>query len=96
MTFDLRSPFSVDDGANYKMTLVDSVVPKVKQQALWGDQANTTLFMYGGRYVSNTTALPTTYTYSIEDEEWAAQQSSIQPNRLVNGGACFKLFRMDF
>lgn len=68
------------------MTLVDgALVPKIKNQALWSDSSNTTLFMYGGRYVSNTTANPTAYTYSIGNGKWTVQQGNILPNRLTSG-----------
>ncbi|PGH11406.1 hypothetical protein AJ79_04907 [Helicocarpus griseus UAMH5409] len=46
---DLTRPFSVEDGSEYKMSLIDGKVPILKDQALWSDKQNTTLFAYGGR-----------------------------------------------
>lgn len=68
------------------MSLVDSDVPKLKDQALWSDQANTTLYSYGGRGASNTSADEGVWTYTIADRKWQLQQTSIKPVRLVGGG----------
>ncbi|KAF9894833.1 hypothetical protein FE257_004454 [Aspergillus nanangensis] len=82
---DLTSAFSTDDGSKYRMSLVDSSVPKLKDQALWSDKANTTLYSYGGRGASDTSADEGLWTYTIKNQEWKLQQASIKPVRLVGG-----------
>ncbi|KAE8163035.1 hypothetical protein BDV40DRAFT_264045 [Aspergillus tamarii] len=82
---DLSSSFSTDDGSKYKMSLIDSKVPKMKGQALWSDKDNTTLFTYGGNYLDVTSVDQGLWTYTIADRSWKLQQTSIQPVRLQGG-----------
>ncbi|KAB8264201.1 hypothetical protein BDV32DRAFT_135551 [Aspergillus pseudonomiae] len=82
---DLSSSFSTDDGAKYKMSLVDGAVPKIKDQAMWSDKDNTTLFTYGGRGVDDTSVDQGLWTYTIADGSWKLQQTSIKPVRLQGG-----------
>ncbi|KAE8422773.1 hypothetical protein BDV36DRAFT_309790 [Aspergillus pseudocaelatus] len=82
---DLSSSFSTDDGSKYKMSLIDSKVPKIKGQALWSNQDNTTLFTYGGNSLDVTSADQGLWTYTIADGSWKLQQTSIQPVRLQGG-----------
>lgn len=82
---NLSSSFAIDDGAKYKMSLVDSKIPKIKDQAMWSNKGNTTLFTYGGRGVDNTTVDQGLWTYTIADGSWQLQQTSIKPVRLQGG-----------
>ncbi|KAE8379096.1 hypothetical protein BDV26DRAFT_176784 [Aspergillus bertholletiae] len=82
---DLSSSFSTDDGAKYKMSLVDAEVPKIKDQAMWSNRDNTTLFTYGGRGVNNISVDQGLWTYTIADGSWKLQQTSIKPVRLQGG-----------
>lgn len=87
VTFDLTSSFSVDEGSSYRMELMDASVPKIKDAALWADQTNRTLFVYGGRYPDKKTLVDgRTWTYGIPQKSWRVQQNSIQPTRLISGG----------
>ncbi|GMG28752.1 unnamed protein product [Aspergillus oryzae var. brunneus] len=89
---DLSSSFSTDDGAKYKMSLVDSEVPKIKGQALWSDKANTTLFTYGGNYLDVASVDQGLWTYTIADGSWKLQQTSIKPVRLQGGGMSYSIY----
>lgn len=92
MTIDLTSSFSTTDGSNYHLTKIDPTVPKVKNQAFWSNAANTTIYMYGGRYVSQSPVDSAIWQYSIQDGTWSMQQGSIQPTRLVYGSmSCLAL-----
>lgn len=86
MTLDLTSSFSVNDGSNYKLTVINNTVPDVKYQALWPDRDNSTLYMYGGLFVGNVSTDTGIWTYRTSDKIWQMQQESIIPTRLVNGG----------
>ncbi|KAL4751807.1 hypothetical protein BDW72DRAFT_202862 [Aspergillus terricola var. indicus] len=67
------------------MSLIPSDVPKLKDQALWSNSANTTLFNYGGRGANSTSADDGAWAYSISDASWQVQMSSVKPVRLVDG-----------
>lgn len=86
VTLDLTSASSTSDGKNYKMTKIDSLVPKIKDMAFWSNAANSTLYQYGGRYLDNVTSENTIWTYTVGDKSWDAQVGSIQPTRLEYGG----------
>lgn len=85
MTLDLTSSFSTSDGSNYHLTKIDPTVPKVKNQALWPNPSNTTLYMYGGRYVSAQPVDEGIWIYSVQNGTWSLQQGSFAPTRLVYG-----------
>lgn len=86
MTLDLTSSFSTSAGKNYKMTKIDTKVPKIKDMALWSNSKNTTLYQYGGRFLENITSENTIWTYKTEGKSWAKQDGTIQPSRLEYGG----------
>ncbi|KAL5047125.1 hypothetical protein BDW71DRAFT_181117 [Aspergillus fruticulosus] len=67
------------------MSLIPSDVPTLKDQALWSNSANTTLFSYGGRGANSTSADNGAWAYSISDASWQVQMSSVSPVRLVDG-----------
>ncbi|KAJ5916588.1 hypothetical protein N7504_000603 [Penicillium tannophilum] len=80
VTLDLTSSFSTSEGKNYKMSkLPNSIVPKIKDMALWANAANTTLYQYGGRYLEDITTDNAIWTYNVNDKSWAAQEGSVQP-----------------
>ncbi|KAJ5937351.1 hypothetical protein N7454_004651 [Penicillium verhagenii] len=85
VTLDLTSSFSVNDGSNYKMTIVNDTVPAVKYQAFWASQDNSTMYMYGGLFVGNVSNDNGIWTYTPNQKTWQSQQESIIPARLVNG-----------
>ncbi|KAJ5357420.1 hypothetical protein N7541_004578 [Penicillium brevicompactum] len=85
VTLDLTSSFSTSEGKNYKMTKIDTDVPKIKDMALWSKADNTTLYQYGGRFLENITNENTIWTYSVDDKTWAKQDGTIQPTRLEYG-----------
>ncbi|KAL2833737.1 hypothetical protein BDW59DRAFT_138116 [Aspergillus cavernicola] len=82
---DLSAPIDISDGASYKMSLVSYDVPKLKDQALWSNRDNTTLFSYGGRGASDTSPDDGVWTYNITDGSWQVQQTSVKPVRLLSG-----------
>ncbi|KAL5043597.1 hypothetical protein BDW71DRAFT_187728 [Aspergillus fruticulosus] len=82
---DLSSRVDLTDGTNYKLHLIPSDVPKLRDQALWANRANTTLFSYGGRGASDTPSDDAVWTYNISDCSWEMQQASVKPVRLVHG-----------
>ncbi|EEP76020.1 conserved hypothetical protein [Uncinocarpus reesii 1704] len=82
---DLTRKFSVDVGSYYRMSLIDPAIPKLKDQALWSSQDNSTLYCYGGRGVSNTSADNGIWTYKTAEKTWQLQQASVRPVRLVKG-----------
>jgi hypothetical protein len=84
---DLAQRFSITNGSNYKLSLIDSAVPDLKAQALWSDKANTTLYDYGGHVDSNTTVDDGVWVYDIGQKLWQLQQTIIRPIRLFAGGA---------
>ena len=84
---DLARRFSITNGSNYKLSLIDSAVPELKAQALWSDKANTTLYEYGGLIHTNNTADDGVWTYDIGQKLWQLQQTIIRPVRLFAGGA---------
>lgn len=86
VTLDLTSSFSTSEGKNYKMTKIDTDVPKVKDMALWSKADNTTLYQYGGRFLENITNENTIWTYTVGDKKWDKQDGTIQPTRLEYGG----------
>ncbi|KAK2743719.1 hypothetical protein FQN55_007122 [Onygenales sp. PD_40] len=83
---DLTKRFSIHDGSKYKMSLIRPKVPTLKDQALWTDKDNTTLFTYGGRGASNTSIDNGLWTYTIADKSWKLQTTSIRPVRFSGGG----------
>jgi hypothetical protein len=86
VTLDLTSSFSVSEGKNYKMTKIDTDVPKIKDMALWSNAENSTLYQYGGRFLDNITSEDTIWTYAVKDKLWGKQDGTIQPSRLEYGG----------
>ncbi|KAK2775506.1 hypothetical protein FQN52_003975 [Onygenales sp. PD_12] len=82
---DLTKQFSIHDGSKYKMSLIRPKVPTLKDQALWTDKDNTTLFTYGGRGASNTSIDNGLWTYTIADKSWKLQTTSIRPVRFSGG-----------
>jgi len=86
MTLDLTSSFSTSEGKNYKMTKIDTQVPKIKDMALWSNADNSTLYQYGGRFLENITSEDTIFTYTVKDKSWSKQDETIQPSRLEYGG----------
>ena len=86
MTLDLTSSFSTSDGKNYKMTKIDTSVPKTKGMAFWSNAANSSLCQYGGNSLGNFTSQNTIWTYTVRERSWDAQEESIQPTRLAYGG----------
>ncbi|KAL4919697.1 hypothetical protein BDW62DRAFT_209634 [Aspergillus aurantiobrunneus] len=82
---NLSAPIDLGDGANYKLSTIPSNVPKLKDQALWANAANTTLFSYGGRGANGTSSDDGVWTYNIADNSWRIQQTSVKPVRLVSG-----------
>ncbi|CAG8021748.1 unnamed protein product [Penicillium salamii] len=85
VTLDLTSSFSTSEGKNYKMTKIDTDVPKIKDMALWSKADNTTLYQYGGRFLENITNENTIWTYTVGDKKWDKQDGTIQPTRLEYG-----------
>ena len=87
MTLDLSSSIlDLSDGSNYKLSPIDSSVPNVKDQALWPNLENSTLYMYGGRFAANTSTDNGPWTYTIKDDSWQLQPITVKPTRLVYGG----------
>ncbi|KAL4757114.1 uncharacterized protein BDW70DRAFT_163861 [Aspergillus foveolatus] len=56
------------------MTLIPSDVPTLKDQALWSNSANTTLFNYGGRGANSTSTDNGAWAYSISDASWQSRR----------------------
>jgi hypothetical protein len=86
VTLDLTSSFLTSKGKNYKMSKIDTEVPKIKDMALWSTADNSTLYQYGGRYLENITDENTIWTYDVGDKTWGKQDGTIQPTRLEYGG----------
>jgi hypothetical protein len=86
VTLDLTSSFETSEGKNYKMTKINTEVPKIKDMALWSNAANTTLYQYGGRFLENITSENTIWTYATKKKSWNKQDGTIQPSRLEYGG----------
>ncbi|OXV06242.1 hypothetical protein Egran_05990 [Elaphomyces granulatus] len=82
---DLARRFSITNGSNYKLSLIDSAVPELKAQALWSDKANTTLYEYGGLIHTNNTVDDGVWAYDIGQKLWQLQQTIIRPVRLFAG-----------
>ncbi|GFG17388.1 hypothetical protein IFM5058_08449 [Aspergillus udagawae] len=82
---DLTQPFSIDNGSDYHLSLIDPTVPQLKGQTLWSNAANTTLYSYGGHGLGNTSLDEGIWTYDLADEKWAVQKTSIKPVRLYSG-----------
>ncbi|KAL2783093.1 hypothetical protein BJX66DRAFT_349881 [Aspergillus keveii] len=82
---DLSGPVDLSDGANYNLSLISSDVPSLKDQALWPNRRNTTLYSYGGRGESNASADEGAWTYTLGNEEWELQSGSVKPVRLSYG-----------
>ncbi|KAJ5266977.1 Kelch-type beta propeller [Penicillium angulare] len=86
MTLDLTSSFSVNDGSNYKLTIINDTVPDVKYQAFWPSRDNSTLYMYGGMFLNNVSTDTGIWAYSPNQKVWQIlEQEIIIPTRLVNG-----------
>lgn len=84
---DLSAPVDLQDGSNYKLSLVPTKVPKLRDQALWSNQANSTLFSYGGRSPSGKRPDDGgVWMYNIADGSWEEQKTSVKPVRLIEGG----------
>lgn len=84
---DLSAPVDLQNGSNYKLSLIPTDVPTLKDQALWSNQANSTLFSYGGR--SPNGERPDdggVWMYRISDGSWEEQKTSVKPERLIEGG----------
>ena len=86
VTLDLSSQVSLDDGANYRMSLINSSFPTLKGQALWSDQDNTTLYAYGGAGLGTTSVDGGIWTYDITSKSWGVEESDVDPPRLTDGG----------
>jgi hypothetical protein len=93
---DLTQPFSINDGSDYHLSLIDPTVPQLKGQTLWSNAANTTLYSYGGHGLGNTSIDEGIWTYDLAGEKWAVQRTSIKPVRLYSGGSCSCPFRSLF
>jgi hypothetical protein len=83
---DLSSPVDLSDGANYNLSVISPNVPNLKDQALWRNRQNTTLYSYGGRGASNTSADEGPWTYTPGNGDWKIQSGSVKPVRLSYGG----------
>lgn len=84
---DLSAPVDLQDGSNYKLSLIPTDVPKLRDQALWSNQANSTLFSYGGRSPNGKKPdAGGVWMYSISDGSWEEQKTSVEPVRLIEGG----------
>ncbi|KAL2840940.1 hypothetical protein BJX68DRAFT_278857 [Aspergillus pseudodeflectus] len=68
-----------DDNSNYNLSLIPSGVPSLKDQALWPNRRNTTLYSYGGRGASNISADEGAWTYTLGNAEWELQSGSVKP-----------------
>ncbi|KAL3433351.1 hypothetical protein BDV09DRAFT_205396 [Aspergillus tetrazonus] len=79
-------PNGHNGSTNFKLHLIPSGVPQLKDQALWASQANGTLFSYGGRGVSATPSDDAVWTYKISEGSWEMQQGSVKPVWLAYGG----------
>jgi hypothetical protein len=88
---DLSGPVDLSNGANYNLSLIFSDVPSLKDQALWPNRRNTTLYSYGGRSESNTPADEGAWTYTLGDGAWELQSGSVKPVRLSYGGTARSL-----
>ncbi|KAF4219466.1 hypothetical protein CNMCM6457_003032 [Aspergillus fumigatiaffinis] len=84
---DLTQPFSINDGSDYHLSLIDPTVPQLKGQTLWSNAANTTLYSYGGHGLGNTSIDEGIWTYDLAGEKWAVQRTSIKPVRLYSGAS---------
>ncbi|KAA8645014.1 uncharacterized protein ATNIH1004_009225 [Aspergillus tanneri] len=82
---DLTQEFYVNNGSHYKMSLVPSNIPKLKDQALWSSQDNATLFAYGGRGIRNTSSDNGIWTYKPQTRSWSLQQTGIIAVRRLGG-----------
>ncbi|KAJ0419206.1 hypothetical protein BJY00DRAFT_286482 [Aspergillus carlsbadensis] len=82
---DLSGPVDLSDGANYNLSVISPNVPNLKDQALWRNRRNTTLYSYGGRGASNTSADEGAWTYTLGNGEWKIQSGSVKPVRLSYG-----------
>ena len=86
LQLDLSQSFSVNDGANYKMSLVDAQIPVLKDQALWSSRDNSSLFLYGGRRASNVSLDEKVWKYEVQEGKWEVQETSAVPVRYDGGG----------
>ncbi|KAL3486353.1 hypothetical protein BJX62DRAFT_215348 [Aspergillus germanicus] len=82
---DLSGPVDLSDGANYNLSVISPNVPNLKDQALWRNRQNTTLYSYGGRGASNTSADEGAWTYTPGNGDWKMQSGSVKPVRLSYG-----------
>ncbi|CEL10528.1 hypothetical protein ASPCAL13646 [Aspergillus calidoustus] len=76
---DLSGPVELSDGAIYNLSLIPSGVPSLKDQALWPNRRNTTLYSYGGRGASNISADEGAWTYTLGNAEWELQSGTVKP-----------------
>jgi hypothetical protein len=83
----LSGPVELSDGAIYNLSLIPSGVPSLKDQALWPNRRNTTLYSYGGRGASNISADEGAWTYTLGNAEWELQSGTVKPVRLSYGDA---------
>ncbi|XHG06160.1 hypothetical protein AWENTII_009365 [Aspergillus wentii] len=84
---DLSKQLDLNDGSNYKMSIIDPSVPELKDQALWANQDNTTLYSYGGRGAGDVSEDNGLWTYNPATESWKLQQTSIKPTRYQAGAS---------
>ncbi|KAI9371697.1 hypothetical protein BJX61DRAFT_534554 [Aspergillus egyptiacus] len=82
---DLSRSLDLSDGSNYNLTLIPSDIPNLKDQALWSNRRNTTLYSYGGRGASNTSADEGAWSYTLASGEWELLPGSVKPVRLSYG-----------
>ncbi|RAK80039.1 uncharacterized protein BO72DRAFT_27003 [Aspergillus fijiensis CBS 313.89] len=85
LQLDLSQSFSMNDGANYKMSLVDAQIPVLKDQALWSSRDNSSLFLYGGRRASNISLDEKVWKYEVQGGKWEVQETSAVPVRYDGG-----------
>jgi hypothetical protein len=86
IAIDLSESHDLTDGESYPMTLVDSTVPILKDQALWSNQDGSRLFLYGGRGASKTQSDDGIWEYYTTDTTWHRQSVGTRPIRLAGGG----------
>lgn len=82
---DLTKAFNLSDGSAYKLSVIPTSVPNLKDQALWSSQDNSTLFAYGGRGASNTALDNGVWEYDLKNQQWNLQTTSVKPVRLEGG-----------
>lgn len=88
---DLKQKTDLADGENYKMTLWNSKMLKLKDQAFYSTNKNDTFFLFGGRTLGGAPNDDGIWEYSTGSKQWSRQETGVRP-----GAFLFSLFFSPF